>query len=135
MDKTDIEQNCDDVWEAMRPIGGTFWHELDERTRALAVACYKDALSSRTSPEPGEVKPVAWGNALSIAHTQEPAEAGPNPDPRDPPYVEPFRTLYATVMVSAIGGANRHYARGKADFARRILPLIKQLSEILEIKP
>lgn len=59
MDKTDIEQDCADVWEAMRPIGGTFWHELDERTRTLAVACYKDALASRTHPEPVN-EPAEW---------------------------------------------------------------------------
>jgi hypothetical protein len=49
-----VEQACDHVWEAMRPIGGTFWHELDERTRTLAVACYKAALgAASTSPQPG----------------------------------------------------------------------------------
>ena len=47
------EQKCARTWEDIRPIGGAFWHELDERTRHLAIACFKAGKALQSSNDEG----------------------------------------------------------------------------------
>lgn len=42
-----------DAYEAIRPIGGKFWHELDDMTRTLAICAARNALARIEALEAG----------------------------------------------------------------------------------
>jgi hypothetical protein len=66
-----MEAECAEIWEKMRPLGGAFWHELPDRARTLAMACYRAGKADSPpgiealAPSQPALEPVAWSGILN----------------------------------------------------------------------
>lgn len=100
------EQKCARTWEDIRPIGGTFWHELDERTRHLAIACFKAGKAFLSSNDEGVTRPTRVQAVFEVWRNN--AEVGPNASA----LFEYIETLEATLSTKPEAGKDRHIITG-----------------------